>query len=220
MKGLSAIANGIGLWGESDSTAGTNNGVFGEIFSSTAAATGVLGVSNAGSGTTYGVRGINSSLGQFAAGVEGENFATSGQTFGLVGSVSSPNGTGAVGLSDGESTTGFHLIGCCLPVSGAILVLACSERQLWREQPTTRGPSISKTAAPTYLPPTCSRTPSVSSPFRQATRARSLPASASAPSTRRDINGNGTLTGATRTNSYRDLRLFVVTGGTISLLLW
>ena len=113
VKGQETIAGGIGVWGEDDATTGVNNGVFGEISSSSSDATAVLGVSNNSTGTTYGVRGINSSSGQFAAGVEGENFATSGQTFGLVGSVSSPNGTGALGLSDGESTTGFHLIGCC-----------------------------------------------------------------------------------------------------------
>jgi hypothetical protein len=113
VKGQETIAGGIGVWGEDDATTGVNNGVFGEISSSSSDATAVLGVSNNSAGTTYGVRGINSSSGQFAAGVEGENFATSGQTFGLVGSVSSPNGTGALGLSDGESTTGFHLIGCC-----------------------------------------------------------------------------------------------------------
>jgi hypothetical protein len=113
VKGQSAITNGVGVWGEADASAGTNNGVFGEIFSSTSDATGVLGVSNASSGTTYGVRGINSSSGQFAAGVEGENFSTAGVTFGLVGSTSSPNGIGAVALGVGESSTGFKLIGCC-----------------------------------------------------------------------------------------------------------
>jgi len=113
VKGQSAIANGLGVWGEADATTGTNNGVFGEIFSTTSDATGVLGVSNASSGTTYGVRGINSSSGQFAAGVEGENFSTTGVTFGLVGSTNSPHGIGAVALGIGESSTGFKLIGCC-----------------------------------------------------------------------------------------------------------
>jgi hypothetical protein len=113
VKGQSPIANGLGVWGEADASTGTNNGVFGEIFSTTSDAAGVLGVSNASSGTTYGVRGINSSSGQFAAGVEGENFSTTGVTFGLVGSTSSTNGIGAVALGVGESSTGFKLIGCC-----------------------------------------------------------------------------------------------------------
>jgi hypothetical protein len=113
VKGQETIAGGIGVWGEDDATTGVNNGVFGEIFSSSSDATAVLGVANAARGTTYGVRGINTSSGQFAAGVEGENFSTTGVTFGLVGSTSSPNGIGAVALGDGESSTGFGLIGCC-----------------------------------------------------------------------------------------------------------
>jgi hypothetical protein len=113
VKGQDAVAGGIGVWGEADATSGVNNGVFGEIFSSSSDATGVLGVANATSGTTYGVRGINSSSGQFAAGVEGENFSTTGVTFGLVGATSSPNGIGAIALGVSESSTGFRLIGCC-----------------------------------------------------------------------------------------------------------
>lgn len=113
VKGEGSIAGAIGVWGEATSNSGVNNGVFGEIFSSSSDAAGVLGTANATSGTTYGVRGINSSSSQFAAGVEGENFATSGSTIGLVGFTSSPTGTGAIGLSDGESNTGAHLIGCC-----------------------------------------------------------------------------------------------------------
>jgi hypothetical protein len=113
VKGRETVVGAIGVWGEADATTGVNNGVFGEIFSSSSDAAAVLGVANATSGTTYGVRGINTSSGKFAAGVEGENFSTTGVTFGLVGSTSSPNGIGAIALANGESSTGSGLIGCC-----------------------------------------------------------------------------------------------------------
>lgn len=113
VKGQASVAGAVGVWGIVTATSGVNNGVLGQSFSTSSDAAGVLGTANASSGLNYGVRGINSSSTNFAAGVEGENFATAGSTIGVIGSTSSPVGTGAIGLSDGESTTGFRLIGCC-----------------------------------------------------------------------------------------------------------
>ena len=121
--GVTGTGGGAGVLGVTASTSSTAAGVSGQANASSGGATGVIGesasgigvfgASNATSGTTYGVQGINHNPTQFSAGVEGESFATKGVTFGLVGSVSSPNGIGAVALADGESSIGLRLIGCC-----------------------------------------------------------------------------------------------------------
>lgn len=108
-----AFKVGTAIFGDATATSGLTQGVFGQIFSSTTASAAVLGEAHSTTGQTYGVQGYNFSTGTFSTGVSGVSSSSSGVTFGVIGTSTSPNGTGLLGLGQGQSNTGRG-IGCCV----------------------------------------------------------------------------------------------------------
>ena len=108
-----AFKVGTAIFGDATATSGLTQGVFGQIFSSTAASAAVLGEAHSTIGQTYGVQGYNFSSGAFSTGISGVSSSSSGTTFGVIGVSTSPNGTGLLGIGQGQSNTGRG-IGCCV----------------------------------------------------------------------------------------------------------
>jgi hypothetical protein len=106
-------ASSAGVVGSAFATSGVNDGVVGQVFSSSTSTAGVLGKANATSGITYGVSGFNFSDSNFAAGIEAVSDGSSGKTFGLVAVSNSLNGTGVFSEGVNESGTATGLLGCC-----------------------------------------------------------------------------------------------------------
>jgi trimeric autotransporter adhesin len=111
MSSSNAAASAV--FGDATATTGTTRGVFGQIFSSSAGAAAVEGEAQAASGQTYGVQGYNFGNGNFSAGVSAVSSPGSGITFGAIALSNSPNGTGTMGVGQGNSKTGNSFIGCC-----------------------------------------------------------------------------------------------------------
>lgn len=109
----STNAGAAAVFGDATASSGTTRGVFGQIFSSSAGAVAVEGEAEAASGQTYGVQGYNFSTGNFSAGVSAVSSPASGITFGTLALSNSPNGTGMLGLGQGNSNTGNSFMGCC-----------------------------------------------------------------------------------------------------------
>ena len=108
-----AFKTGTAVFGDVTGISGLSEGVFGQIFSSTAGSAAVLGEAQGFSGQNSGVAGFNQSNNRFAAGVTAGEEASSGFTLGVNASTSSPKGAGVLGVGVGISNTGNNLIGCC-----------------------------------------------------------------------------------------------------------
>lgn len=109
----STNAGAAAVFGDATASSGTTRGVFGQTFSSTAGAAAVEGEAQGATGQTYGVQGFNFGTGNFSAGVSAVSSPGSGVTFGTIAVSNSPNGTGTMGIGEGNSNTGNSFIGCC-----------------------------------------------------------------------------------------------------------
>jgi hypothetical protein len=109
----SSNAGASAVFGDATAATGTTRGVFGQNFSSSAGAAAVEGEADATNGQTYGVQGYNFGNGNFSAGVSAVSSPASGITFGAIALSNSPNGTGTLGLGQGNSNTGNSFMGCC-----------------------------------------------------------------------------------------------------------